>query len=82
MNVANLQLQGLIMAMAALNQMLVAKGLASTEEITRSLDIAEQTMLGDYQLERLGHYFSYAARKPNLHAYGRQRIPQHVGDAA
>ena len=47
MNTANLQLEGLLMAVAALNQALVAKGMLATEEIDRSLAICEQTALGD-----------------------------------
>jgi hypothetical protein len=47
MNTANLQLEGLVMAVAALNQALVAKGLLATEEIDRSLHLCEQTALGD-----------------------------------
>ena len=38
MNTANLQLEGLLMAIAAVNQALVAKGMLATEEIDRSLE--------------------------------------------
>lgn len=41
MNVANLQLEGLYLAVAALNQALVRKGLLSTEEIDFALRTAE-----------------------------------------
>jgi len=47
MNTANLQLEGLLMAIVGLNQMLVAKGVVSTEEIDKSLALSEQTVLGD-----------------------------------
>lgn len=47
MNTANLQLEGLLMAIAGINQTLVAKGLLTTEEIERSLAVSEQTVLGD-----------------------------------
>jgi hypothetical protein len=47
MNTANLQLEGLLMAVAAVNQALVAKGLLTTEELDRALAISEQTALGD-----------------------------------
>lgn len=47
MNTANLQIEGLLMAIAGLNQMLVAKGVVSTEEIDISLARSEQTVLGD-----------------------------------
>jgi len=41
MNPANLQLEGLIMACAALNRLLVEKGLASPREIETALKRAE-----------------------------------------
>lgn len=47
MNTANLQMEGLLMALAGINRALVAKGLLSTEEIDRALSISEQTALGD-----------------------------------
>jgi hypothetical protein len=47
MNTANLQLEGLLTAIASVNQALVAKGLLTTEEIDRCLAVAEQTALGD-----------------------------------
>lgn len=47
MNVANLQLQGLYLAFAAINNALVAKGLLTREEVDRALRLAEQTALGD-----------------------------------
>lgn len=50
MNTANLQLEGLLMAVAAVNQALVAKGVLTTAEIDRALTITEQTALGDNRL--------------------------------
>lgn len=47
MNTANLQLEGLLMAVAGIHQALVAKGLLTTEEIDHSLAVSEQTALGD-----------------------------------
>lgn len=47
MNTANLQLESLLMAIAGINQALVAKGLLTTEEIDRSLAVTEQTALRD-----------------------------------
>lgn len=47
MNTANLQLEGLLIAIASINRALVAKGVLSVEEIDRSLAIAAQTALGD-----------------------------------
>ena len=37
MNVANLQLEGLIMAIASINQVLVRKGILTAEEIDTAL---------------------------------------------
>ena len=51
MNTANLQLEGLYLAITALNEMLVQKGLVSREEIVASLERAEQIALGDYRVE-------------------------------
>ncbi|SFV28010.1 hypothetical protein SAMN05216456_0414 [Devosia crocina] len=47
MNTANLQLEGLLMAMAELNRLLVRKGLVSQDEIDKALARSEQTVLGD-----------------------------------
>ena len=46
MNTANLQLEGLLIAIAALNQTLVSKGVLETEEIDHALAVSEQTALG------------------------------------
>lgn len=47
MNTANLQLEGLYLVMAALNNALVAKGVMSREEIDLALRVAEETARGD-----------------------------------
>lgn len=47
MNTANLQLEGLVLAIAGITQALVAKGLLTTEKVDRSLAVTEQTALGD-----------------------------------
>jgi len=53
LNTANLQLEGLLVALASMNKLLVAKGLVSAEEVTSALNGAEQTVLGDYRVEAL-----------------------------
>ena len=53
MNTANLQLEGLLMARAEMNTLLVAKGLVNTDEVTSALNIAEQTIVGDYRVDDL-----------------------------
>lgn len=50
MNVANLQLQGLYMAIASINNAMVAKGLLTREEVDMALKRAEQTALGDERI--------------------------------
>lgn len=47
MNTANLQIEGLLMAVAGLNQLLVEKGVVSMKEVDHSLARSEQTILGD-----------------------------------
>jgi hypothetical protein len=47
MNVANLQLEGLLMAVASLNQLLVEKGLLSAAEINNALLKAEASLIND-----------------------------------
>lgn len=47
MNTANLQLEGLYLVLAALNEALVEKGLLSRDEIARALRLAEETAIGD-----------------------------------
>jgi len=40
------QLEGLYMAMASINEALIAKGVLSREEVTHALRVAEQTVVG------------------------------------
>lgn len=47
MNSANLQLEGLYLAVAAINEALIAKGVLSREELTQALRAAEQSAIGD-----------------------------------
>lgn len=54
MNIANLQLQGLYLAVAAVNNALVEKGVLSREAVDQALRRAEQSALGDYRTEELG----------------------------
>jgi hypothetical protein len=49
MNTANLQLEGLVMAIAAINQQLVAKGVLTAGEVDKALALAEATAVGDYR---------------------------------
>ena len=53
MNTANLQLEGLYLAIACLNNALVSKGLLTREEVNGALACAEQTAIGDYLLGEL-----------------------------
>ena len=47
MNVANLQLEGVLMAIASLNQVLVRKGLVSADDIDLALRRAEASLTGE-----------------------------------
>src|SRR5690606_8533644 len=47
MNTANLQLEGLYLALASINNLLVRKGLLTVEEIDEALRRAEANALGD-----------------------------------
>ncbi|MER9744670.1 hypothetical protein [Mesorhizobium sp. M0187] len=47
MNVANLQLEGLMMAVASINNLLVHKGLLSIDEIDTALRKAEASMTSE-----------------------------------
>ena len=47
MNTANLQIEGLLMAVAAINRTLVDKGLLSRAEIERALAISEANAVGE-----------------------------------
>ena len=47
MNTANLQIEGLLVALVAINQRLVAKGVLSRQEIAEALADAEKTVAAD-----------------------------------
>ena len=47
MNTANLQLEGLLIAIAAVNRTLVDKGIVTAAELDHALSTSEQTVLGD-----------------------------------
>ncbi|MFN7026403.1 MAG: hypothetical protein ACK4QP_18195 [Pseudorhizobium sp.] len=49
MNTANPQLEGLYLALASINRLLVSKGLVTHEELQQALQGAEQTVLDDGQ---------------------------------
>lgn len=51
MNTANLQLEGFYLVVASLTELLVSKGLVTREEVGRALSTAEQTAIGDYNVE-------------------------------
>ena len=51
MNVANLQLEGLVMAVAAINNALVSKGLLSVDEVDLALARVEAAMTGEERLQ-------------------------------
>jgi hypothetical protein len=53
MNVANLQLEGLMMAVAALNHVLVRKGILSVAEVDTALLKAQSNMTGEDRTSEL-----------------------------
>jgi hypothetical protein len=53
MNVANLQLEGLLMAVAAINHLLVRKGLLTVGEIDAALAKAQSNMTGEERSQEL-----------------------------
>lgn len=59
MNTANLQLEGLYLVIASLNNTLVKKGVLSRDEIDLALRRAEQTAIGD---DRVAEDMSHANR--------------------
>ncbi|BCH22268.1 hypothetical protein MesoLjLc_20110 [Mesorhizobium sp. L-8-10] len=50
MNVANLQLEGLLMAVASINSTLVRKGLLTSDEVDNALRRAEAGLTGEERL--------------------------------
>lgn len=53
MNVANLQLEGLLMAVASINHLLVQKGMLTAEEIDLALRKAEASEIGQERSESM-----------------------------
>lgn len=49
MNTANLQLEGLYLAIAAMHEKLISKGLVSREEVDDAMRAAEQTAMNDHR---------------------------------
>lgn len=49
MNSANLQLEGLYLAIAAMHETLIRKGLVTREEVDEAMHAAEQTAINDYR---------------------------------
>jgi hypothetical protein len=47
MNVANLQLEGLYLAIAAMHETLIRKGVVTREEVDEAMHEAEQTAIND-----------------------------------
>lgn len=65
MNTANLQMEGILMAMAALCQLLRHKGIADTDEIEAALAEAEDALANDsLRPEQLSHANVEAALFP------------------
>lgn len=77
MNTANLQMEGLLMALAGINRALVAKGLLSTEEINRALSVSEQTALGD---DRVAEDLSPANRDAIVFPIRLLMLANHMAD--
>lgn len=50
MKVSNLQLQGLLMAVASINNLLVRKGMLDSDEIDMALREAEARLIGEVRL--------------------------------
>ncbi|HTN62265.1 MAG TPA: hypothetical protein VL147_12050 [Devosia sp.] len=53
MSTVNLQLEGLMIAIASINQLLVSKGIVTDQEMALSLEIAEQSVLGENRVNEL-----------------------------
>ena len=53
MNVASLQLEGLLMAVASVNRALVAKGLLTRDELRKALASSEAAAISDYRVEEM-----------------------------
>jgi len=77
MNTANLQLEGLYLAIAAVNNLLVTKGLVSREELDTALRKAEATAIGD---DRVVEDMSPANRDAVAFAIRLLQIANHSAD--
>lgn len=77
MNTANLQIEGLLIAIAGLNQTLIAKGVLTTAEIDKSLARSEQTVLGD---DRVVEDLSPANRDAIAFPIRLLRLANNMGD--
>ncbi|WP_274425853.1 hypothetical protein [Chelativorans sp. YIM 93263] len=78
MNTANLQMEGMLMAMAALCQLMRRKGLADAEEIEAALAEAETTLANDrLRPEEISHANVEAALFPLrfLREANRREVP-------
>ncbi len=53
MNTANLQLEGFYLVIASLNEMLIAKGVVSRQDVDEALQKAERTALDTYRRDEL-----------------------------
>ena len=49
MNIANLQLEGLYLAIAAMHETMIAKGLVSRQDVDDAMRAAEQTAINDHR---------------------------------
>lgn len=78
MNTANLQLEGLLMAIAGLNHLLVSKGVVSVEDVDRALARSEQTVLGD---DRVAEDLSPAHRDAIAFPIRLLRLANNTGGA-
>jgi hypothetical protein len=64
MNVANLQLEGLMMAVASINHVLVRKGILSVGEVDTALLKAQSNMTGEERSPELSPSFRDAINFP------------------
>lgn len=79
MNVANLQIEGLVMALASLNNALVGKGILSVDEVDLALAKAEAAMTGE---ERAREDLTPSNRDAVCFPIRLLRLANRSGDAA
>lgn len=82
MNVSNLQLQGLLMALASINSALVRKGVLNVDEIDLALHRAEANLTGEERLfedmspaNRDAACFPIRLLRAANHAQGEGEVP-------